>query len=110
MAAFGWSGRGRGLHPVGPRRDDQPVQVLQAPAGLHELDGQPVEQFGMGRGLAVEAEVEDRLDQRRAEVPHPDVIDRDPGRQRVVRIGDPARARASRRPVLVAGRTGVSGA
>ena len=51
---------------------------------LHELDGEPVEQLRVRRRLAVAAEVEDGRDQRRAEVPQPDVVDGHAGRQRVV--------------------------
>src|SRR3712207_8525505 len=42
----------RGL-PVGGAGDDQPVQPLQVPAGADELGGQPVEQLGVRRRLAL---------------------------------------------------------
>ena len=59
------------------------MQVLEAPARFHEFDGQPVEQrMVSGRGRP-QAEVVRRGDQRLAEVPRPDVIDGDAGRQRV---------------------------
>ena len=47
----------------------------------------------MRGGCAVVAEVEDRGDQGRAGVVHPDLVDRDAGGQGVVAIGDPARQR-----------------
>ena len=46
----------RGL-AVGGRGDEGPHHVLHVPAALHELDGQPVEQLGVGRPLALRAEV-----------------------------------------------------
>ena len=52
---------------VGRRRDDQPQQRLDVPAASHELDGQPVEQFRVGRGVALRAEVLLGLDQPDAE-------------------------------------------
>ena len=55
---------GRGL-PVRRRRDDQREQLLHIPAGLAELDRQPVEQFGMRRRLRLRAEVVGRLEQAR---------------------------------------------
>ncbi len=72
-----------------------------------KLDGEPVEQLGVGRRRPLAAEVEDRRHQRRAEVAHPDVIDRDAGRQRMPPVGHPsgergAAAGAGRREGLVA--------
>ena len=46
--------------PVGRRHDHQPDHVLDVPAALAELDGQPVEQLGMDRPLALRAEVLDQ--------------------------------------------------
>ena len=78
---------------------------------IHELDGQPVEQCRVRRRRALAAEVEDRRHQRLAEVPHPDVVDGDAGRQRMPRIGHPAGQRraaagAGRRERLAARRLG----
>ena len=56
----------------------------------------------MRRRRPLAAEVEDGRDQRRAEVPRPDVVDRDPGRQRIARSVIHS-ASADRRPVLVVG-------
>ena len=42
---------------IGGRADDEPVDVLEAPTVVHQLDGEPVEQFGMRRRLALRAEV-----------------------------------------------------
>ena len=49
--------------PIGGAGDDQPVQRLQAPAAVDELAGQPVEQLGMRRPVALRAEIVLRLDQ-----------------------------------------------
>ena len=42
------------------------VNPLHRPTGFHELDGQPVKQLGMGRRLALRAEVTQRSRQCRA--------------------------------------------
>ena len=65
------------------------MQVLQAPAVLHELDREPVEQFRVRGPFAADAEVVGRAHQALAEVPLPDAVDDDAGRERVVRRGDP---------------------
>ena len=48
-------GERRGLL-VGARREDEAVDVLEAPAGRFEFDGEPVEQFRVARGAARPAE------------------------------------------------------
>src|SRR5262249_2529612 len=53
------AGSEAGLHAVGVARDDQAVDGLHAPAVLHELHGEPIEQFGVRGAFAVPAEVED---------------------------------------------------
>ena len=45
-------GRRDGRLAVGGRRDQQLEELLHVPAGLAELDGQPVEQLGVRRQLA----------------------------------------------------------
>ena len=64
--------------------------MLQAPARLHELDGQPVEQGVMFGPGGSQAEVGHRADQGLAEMARPDVVDRDAGRQGVAAVDDPA--------------------
>ncbi len=49
----------------------------------------------MRRGCAVEAEVAGRRDDPPAEVVVPDPVDHHPRRQRIGRIGDPARQRSA---------------
>ena len=66
------------------------MQMLEAPARFHELDGQPVQQrvvLGPGRP---QAEVVHGADERLAEMPGPDVVDRDARRQGVPAVDDPA--------------------
>ena len=48
---------GRRSHPIGPRSEDQSVQMLETPAGFHEFDGQPVEKIDeLGRGREVRSQ------------------------------------------------------
>ena len=96
------------LHLVRLARDDQTVQVLHAPARLHELDGQPVEKLVVHGPWRSQAEVERRCDERFSKMSHPDMVDGNSRRQRVPAVDDPARqcespARADRRVRLVAG-------
>ena len=76
--------------PIGRRGDDQLVHRLQAPFPLDELDGQPVEQFRVGRRFALGAEVLARLDEAAAEEARPEPIHRHAAGQRVVRVDQPA--------------------
>ena len=69
---------------IGRRGEDQFVQVLQTPTATHELGGQPIEQFGMGRLFAGGAEVRRRGHQSPAKVVMPNTIDDHSGGQRVV--------------------------
>ena len=63
--------------------------MFEAPVVFHQLDGEPVEQFGVRRRGALAAEVEDGRHERRPEVAHPDVVHHDTGGQRVGPIGRP---------------------
>ena len=76
---------------VCPRGQHEPVQVLDPPAVLDEIDRQPVEQFGMRRGIAHHAEVARRADQAPSEVVMPDAVDDYASGQRVCRVGQPIR-------------------
>ena len=76
--------------PIGRRSHDQAVKMLEAPAVVHEFDGQPVEQFRMRRRLALRAEVFGRRHQAGAEVRLPDAIDDRAGRGRRAAIDQPA--------------------
>ena len=79
---------GRGL-PVGAGGHDQPVHGLDAPSSLDELGGQPVQQFGMGRGGPQLAEVAGRGHQAPAEVMLPDAVHHHPGRQGMIGLSQP---------------------
>ena len=84
--------------PVGRRVDDQPVQVLDCfQPVLDELDGQPVEQLGVRRRLALRAEVLAGRDEAGAEVGLPDAVDERARGRRRLRIDEPPRERQARR-------------
>src|SRR5499426_1930560 len=65
--------------------------MFYAPPTFDELDRQPVEQFGMGRGLASRAEIFGRRYQSLSEILLPDAIDDDAGGQGVISVDDPFR-------------------
>ena len=74
------------------------MALIDQPRG-DEPGGEPVEQFGMTRRFAAEAEVGRGRDDPPAEVVLPDPVDHHPGRQRIARAGSasaPARAARSR--------------
>ena len=62
---------------------------LLVPAALHELHGQPVEQFGMGRRRSLGTEILTGFDDAAAEVDLPDLINPHPRRQRIVSADQP---------------------
>ena len=76
-------------HLVGLGRHHQLVDLLDAPAAVHELDRQPVEQLRMRRLLAHLAEVVERRDDAAAEVMLPEPIDDHARGQRIVRRREP---------------------
>ena len=62
-----------------------------------ETDRQMIQQFRVARWLATETEVVHRSpDDPDAEQMAPDAVGHDPGRQRMVRVGQPAPVRAAR--------------
>ena len=67
------------------------MNVFDRPTAANELAGQPIQQGGMRRPLALDAEVARRSDQAVAEVIHPNSIDHHASGQRVFRRGDPIR-------------------
>ena len=73
------------------------MQVLGAAAGAQELGRQPVEQLGMRRRRALDAEVARRRHQAAAEMVLPDAIDPDARRQRILRTRSASRPAQSRR-------------
>ena len=83
---------------------------LDRPAAGDEPGREPVEQLGMARRLAADAEVRRRRDDPPAEVVLPDPVDHHPGRQRMIGPGQPvrqlepaARCRPQRPAVRLAG-------
>ena len=57
---------------------------------IHEFGCQPIEQGGMSRTSPVLSEIKNTRNDRLAEVPQPDVIDRNTRSQRIISIGNPA--------------------
>ena len=82
---------GRRLHSIRLRHHNQFMEMLHVPAGIHQFDRQPVEQFMVQWLRCPKPEIINRSDQRLAKVPSPDLIDGDPCCQRIAAIGDPAR-------------------
>ena len=80
----------RGIHAVGGRGDDEPVEVLEAPASVDEFAGQPVDQVGVFRRAAFASEIKQRRGQGRSEMSIPHLIHRHPCSQGISRVGDPA--------------------
>src|SRR5688572_19915297 len=65
------------------------MELLETPPALHELDGEPVQQFGMGRLLTHLAEIVDCRHDAAAEVMVPHPVDDDARGQRILRRRDP---------------------
>ena len=63
---------------------DLPVECLHAPTVRHEFRCQPVEEFGVRRRVATEAEVAGRVDQPAAEVVHPNAVDEHAGGEWII--------------------------
>ena len=71
------------------------MQVLEAPAVLHQLDRQPVEQLGMRRRVALCAEVFAARDDPCAKVRLPDAVHLDARGRGAAPIDDPVGERQS---------------
>ena len=91
------------------------MQVLGAPAVVHELHSQPVEQFRMAGAVADHAEVVQAGDDAASEMMVPDAIHPDSRRQRVIlrrnplRQGQPPSGSAAIGPGNLGGRIAVAG-
>ena len=55
------------------------MDVLHVPVVLHEFDGEPVEEFGVGWTRALEAEIFGSFEETDAEVGLPDAVDEGAG-------------------------------
>jgi hypothetical protein len=80
-----------GAQAVGGARGQKPVELLHAPAFVHEAPGEIIEERRLGRHRAIAAEVEGARHQGGAEMPQPHVVDRHPRRQGILLVGQPAR-------------------
>ena len=85
------SGRSRRILPIGRRHHQQLDHPLDVPAAVPELEGQPVEQLGMDRPLALRAEVLDQAADARAEELLPEPVHEHPCRERILRRREPPR-------------------
>ena len=97
--------RGRRL-PIGGRRQDQPMDVLQRPAAADQFVRQPIEQLGMRRAAAVMPEIGGRLDDAAAEMVMPEPIHHHASRQRILWPSDPTGQ--GRRDALARAAAGIS--
>jgi len=87
------------LHPIRPRRHDQPLDVLRVPVRYDHFIGKPIEQLRM-RGLrSAQAEVVRRRDEARSVMPLPEPIHPHASRQWMTRIGQPVGEVEPRSPV-----------
>lgn len=81
-------GGGGGGLLVGGAEEELAMEGFEAPTGVDELAGQPVEELGVGWWFGAGAEVGGGGDEGLAEVMHPDAIDEDAGGEGVVGGGD----------------------
>src|SRR5262245_37078626 len=65
------------------------MDVLHLPTVFHQLHCEPIEQWLITRLRASQSEIKHVVDQRRAEVTQPNVVDRDTSGQRVLAISEP---------------------
>src|SRR5438132_827459 len=66
------------------------MQMLEAPAAFHQLDGQPVEQLRMRRRFALRAQVFTGADDPGTEISLPDPVDNRSSRRRRLTVDHPA--------------------
>src|SRR5580700_5097692 len=64
------------------------MKPLERPTLLREVRGEIIEQLRVRRPGAADSKIAGRADESRAEVVHPDSIDDDPRRERILRAGD----------------------
>ncbi len=69
---------------VGGGSDDEFLEVFGVPSGFDKFGGEPVEEFGVGGGLGLHAEVFGCFDDSGAEVLLPEAVDGDAGGEWVV--------------------------
>ena len=79
----------RGPLAEGAAVHHQPQHVLEIPAAVVQLDGQPVEQLRMGRLLPLQAKILRRADQPCAKDTLPDAVDQHTGDDRLLAAGEP---------------------
>ena len=70
---------------------DAKLDVLHAPLVFHKLAGKPIQEFGMCWRFPIPPNIINCFNERRMEMPTPNVIDRDAGCQRVLTMNNPVR-------------------
>ena len=90
---FGVAGEEVGAHAaglaVGAAGDDEADHVFEAPAGVAEFDGEPVEEVLVDGHFALDAEVFGGFDEACTEEELPEPVDLDAGCQWVIRLEEP---------------------
>ena len=79
----------RGALAEGAAVHHEPQHVLEIPASVVQLDGQPIEQLRVGRLLSLQAKILRRANQPRAEDALPDAVDQHTGDDRLLAAGEP---------------------
>ena len=85
-----------GRLPVGGRRHDEPVELLQAPPALAEFAGETIQQFRMRRLVALRAEILRSFDDAAPEKLVPHAIHRHARGERILARDNPLRQRKAR--------------
>ena len=88
--AFGEGGWGGGVLAVGGGGDEGFEEVFQVPTGVHQVGGEPVEEFGVNGEVTLGAEVFAGADDAGAEEGFPVAVDGDAGGEGVVFGDEPA--------------------
>ena len=83
-------GIGRSALAVSRRHHDELLQGFDIPSAGNELGGQPIEELGMGRQFTLAAEVFAGLHQTRAKAALPKAVHRNPRREGIGWIHQPA--------------------
>lgn len=76
-----------GVASVGGGGDDGAMEVFHAPMVPHPIASEPIEEREVARGGMFASEIEHIIDERGAEVSHPDLVDGGAGEERVVGVG-----------------------
>ena len=70
--------------------DKEAIHLFDIPTGVHEFDGEPVEEIGVAGDFALEAEIFGGFDQTDGEEVLPHTVDGDPGGDWIIARDEPA--------------------